>query len=136
MAQTFGFNAARKRYKRVFWPAMASYCLIVAGGVWYVDKGVTPPWIASLVAIATALPVCVALWAIVRWMLETDEYTRMRHLKAFAYGAALVISAIFVVGFLQIFEVIGNVEVFWFGPAFFIAYGLFNCVPMLFGKTV
>ena len=32
--------------------------------------------------------------------------------------------AIFLIGFLQMFHVIDRVEVFWFGPAFFIAYGI------------
>lgn len=135
MAQ-LGFNAARKRYHRIFWPAMAVYVVIVLAGAWYVEEGVTPQWITALVAIATAAPVCIAIWAIVRWMSETDEYTRLRHLKGFARGAALTICAIFVVGFLQLFEVIGNFEVFWFGPAFFLAYGLSTCWSTFFGKTV
>lgn len=136
MAQQIGFNAAQKRYRRVFWPAMIAYAAIVLGGAWFVDEGTTPQWIAALVAIATALPVCLALWAMVRWMSETDEYTRIKHLKGFARGAALTVSGVFIVGFLQLFEVIGPVEVFWFGPAFFLAYGLSTCLPMMFGKTV
>ena len=136
MAQSTGFNAARKRYHRVFWPAMLAYVVIVLGGAWLIDEGTTPQWLAGLVAIATALPVCLALWAIVRWMSETDEYTRIKHLKAFARAAAITVSGIFIVGFLQLFEVIGNFKVFWFGSAFFLAYGLSTCVPVLFGKTV
>lgn len=135
MAQ-LGFNAARKRYHRIFWPAMIAYVAIVLGGSWLVDEQETPQWIAAAAAVLTALPVCIALWAIVRWMSETDEYTRIKHLKGFARGAALTISGVFVIGFLQLFEVIGHFEVFWIGPAFFIAYGLATCAPDLFGKTV
>lgn len=135
MAQQ-GFNAARKRYHRVFWPAMALYVAIVLFGSWYVQEGETPKWIAAAFAIATALPVCFTLWAMVRWMSETDEYTRLRHLKAFAQGATITISGVFVVGFLQFFEVIDSFDVFWFGPAFFLAYGLQTCASTLFGKTV
>ncbi|WP_084397900.1 hypothetical protein [Henriciella aquimarina] len=136
MARQLGFNAARKRYRRVFWPAMIAYVAIVFGGAWFIEDGVTPQWIAASVAVATALPVCLAIWAVVRWMSETDEYTRLRHLKAFAQGAALTLCAIFVIGFLQLFEVIGQFDVFWFGPAFFLAYGLCSCAPNWFGKTV
>jgi hydrogenase/urease accessory protein HupE len=134
--EQIGFNAARKRYHRIFWPAMIAYVAIVLGGAWLVNKDETPQWIAGIVAVATALPVCVALWAIVRWMSETDEYTRLKHLKGFARGAAITISGVFVIGFLQLFEVIDNFEVFWVGPAFFLAYGLSTCLPDLFGKTV
>ena len=88
MAQV-GFNAAKKRYHRIFWPAMAAYVAIVLTGAWIVDKETTPKWIAGSIAVATAIPVCIALWAIVRWMSETDEYTRIKHLKGFARGAAL-----------------------------------------------
>ncbi|MGB3624757.1 MAG: hypothetical protein WA989_02950 [Henriciella sp.] len=135
MAQ-YGFNAARKRYHRVFWPAMAIYVVIVLGGAWIVDKETSPAWLAATVAVMTALPVCLTLWAMVRWMSETDEYTRIKHLKGFARGAAITIGAIFVVGFLQLFEVIGNFEVFWFGPGFFFAYGLSTCWSNWFGTTV
>ncbi len=131
-----GFNAAKKRYNRLLWPAMAIYVAIILGGSWYVDEGTTPQWIAALIAIASALPVAATIWGIVRWMEETDEYTRMRHMKAFVRGSAVVMSAVFIVGFLQLFEVVENFEIFWFGPAFFLAYGLFACVPMMFGKTV
>lgn len=135
MAQ-LGFNAAKKRYHRIFWPAMAAYVAIVLTGAWIVDKETTPKWIAGSIAVATAIPVCIALWAIVRWMSETDEYTRIKHLKGFARGAALTISGVFVIGFMQLFEVIDDFEVFWVGPAFFVAYGLATCLPDLFGKTV
>ena len=136
MSQNIGFNAARKRYHRVFWPTMIAYVVIVLGGAWLIDEGESPQWLVGLVAVVTALPVCLALWAIVRWMSETDEYTRLRHLKGFARGAAITISGVFIIGFLQLFEVIGNFEVFWIGPAFFLAYGLSTCVPMIFSKTV
>ncbi|MEQ8558496.1 MAG: hypothetical protein RIB03_09295 [Henriciella sp.] len=136
MAQQFGFNAARKRYHRIFWPAMIAYVVIVLGGAWIIDKQESPTWLTATVAVLTALPVCLALWAIVRWMSETDEYTRIKHLKGFARGAAITISGVFVIGFLQLFEVIENFEVFWIGPAFFLSYGLATCAPGWFGKTV
>ncbi len=135
MAQ-LGFNAARKRYRRIFWPAMAAYVVIVVGGALLIDEKTTPKWVSAAAAIATALPVCLAIWAVVRWISETDEYTRLRHLKAFAQGAALTLCAIFVIGFLQLFEVIGQFDVFWFGPGFFLAYGLMSCAPNWFGKTI
>ena len=60
----------------------------------------------------------------IRYFLETDEYNQIIQLKGFAIGAAITMGAIFLVGFLQMFHVLGHVEVFWFGPAFFVAYGI------------
>jgi len=105
--------------------AMAAYLVIVLGGSFWLAKTEDPSLtVSALVAIACALPLIASLWLMLRYFSETDEFTRLRQLTAFAQGAVITISAVFVVGFLQMFDVIGNVEVFWFGPAFFFAYGL------------
>ena len=44
---------------------------------------------------------------------------------ALALVAGIVtVSVVFVIGFLQLFHVIDTFEIFWFGPFFFIAYGI------------
>ncbi|MBU4568558.1 MAG: hypothetical protein KJ833_06290, partial [Alphaproteobacteria bacterium] len=80
-------------------------------------------------------PILGALWAILRRVRETDEYTRLRQLTALAQGGAITAGIAFLVGFLQIFNVIGSVDVFWLGTLFFLAYGLSYCLQH-FGKTV
>ncbi len=104
------FKSARKRYQRVFWPLMGVYVVAVLGGSYYLSTlEVEPTWLKTVIAIAVTLPIVAALFAMLRY---------------FATGAVITISAIFAVGFLQIFEVIGSVDVFWFGPLFFVCYGL------------
>tara|TARA_R110001606_G_scaffold93501_3_gene207651 strand:+ start:1271 stop:1675 length:405 start_codon:yes stop_codon:yes gene_type:complete len=121
---TLGFRTANKRYKRLFWPMMALYVAIIFAAKWLVDEDTTPLWIRAGCAIATTAPLAAAIWAILRRARETDEYTRARQMRALAEGGAIVACGTFLVGFLQIFAVIGAVEVFWFGPAYLIAFGL------------
>lgn len=130
MAQQ-GFKAANRRYHRLYWPLMAIYVAACFAGAAYVDEGTTPVWIATSVATATAAPLLVVLWLMLRYFDETDEYTQLRQLKAFAEGAAITIGGVFVVGFLQLFEVLQDVTVFWFGPMFFVAYGVAFCLRSL-----
>ena len=132
-----GFRAAKRRYHRTFWPLMAIYVLAVLGGSWMVNQYDEPSlWMNVAAALASALPIIAVLLVILRYFEETDEYTRLRQLKAFAYGAVIAVSAIFLVGFLQLFDVFGGIEVFWFGPLFLLAWGLSYCRVCLPGKTV
>lgn len=135
MSKTLGFNTANKRYKRIFWPVMVAYVIIILGASAYIDKETAPVWLKALGALGATIPVVVAIWAIVRQTNETDEYTRARQMKALAEAGAGTACVTFLVGFLQIFEVIQNVEVFWLGPLFFIWFGFARCRGM-FGKTV
>lgn len=110
---------------RLFWPVMALYVVIVIAGTLLLKTYETPPlWLQIGLALGASLPLIGVLVLMVRFFAETDEYTRLKQLTAFAYGACITVSAIFVTGFLQMFDVIGYVDVFWFGPGFFLAYGL------------
>lgn len=123
--QKVTFKEARKRYLRLFWPVMGFYVLAVLGGS-YLSRQyeTTPLWLGVSLALIVSLPLVGVLFLMVRYFQEADEYTRLMQLTAFAYGACMTVGAIFVVGFLQMFDVIGNVDIFWFGPAFFLAYGV------------
>ena len=119
------FKSAKRRYHRVFWPLMAIYVVTILGGSFMLSQmDPEPKWLQATMAVASALPVIATMLVMLRYTNETDEYTRQVHLKAFAWGGVITASAIFLIGFLQLFHVIEHVEVFWFGPLFFIAYGL------------
>jgi len=110
---------------RIFWPLMALYVAIVIGGSFYLNTLETEPtWLQTTIALGAALPVVGILFMMLRYFNETDEYTRLLQLQAFAWGAVITVSAVFIIGFLQMFEALGAIEVFWFGPAFFLSYGL------------
>nr|WP_070960653.1 hypothetical protein [Hyphomonas sp. Mor2] len=119
------FKSAYKRYWRAFVPIMAVYLIAILAGSFYLKTfEVEPVWLQATVAVASTLPMLLFLFIQIRYFLETDEYNRLVQLKGFAIGSAITVGAIFLFGFLQMFHVIDRVEVFWFGPAFFVAYGL------------
>lgn len=119
------FKSAKRRYLRLLWPLMTIYVIIVLGGSYGLSQFETEPrWLQISLAVASAAPVIATLFALLRYANETDEYSRLVQLKALAWGGALTISVVFLVGFLQIFDVITAFDVFWLGPLFFLAYGL------------
>jgi len=119
------YKTARQRYKRANIVLMATYVVAILGGSYYLKTlEVEPLWLQIAVAIATAGPLVLYLVSMLRYFNETDEYNRALHLKAFAYGAVFTISTVFVVGALQMFDVIVTFEIFWLGVLFFFAYGI------------
>ena len=137
MTQTKGFRTANRRYQYLFWPLMALYVVIIFLASHFIDEGTSPLGLKVLAAIATSLPILGALWAILRLVRETDEYSRLRHLTALAQGGAITAGIAFVAGFLQIFGALPQFSAFWFGPLFFVAYGLSSCILHFgFGRTV
>lgn len=119
------FKSAKRRYHRMFWPLMAAYTVIVIGGSFGLRQlDPEPKWMQAALAIACAAPVIATLFVMLRYAEETDEYSRLIQLKGFAWGGVVTASALFLVGFLQLFHILELVEVFWFGPLFFIAYGI------------
>lgn len=135
MTQPKGFRTASRRYLMVFWPLMALYVITLFAGVYFVDEDTSPLYLRAGLAVAVALPLFGVLWAMLRQVRETDEYTRLRQLQALAEGGAITTGAIFLIGFLEIFNVISDVPLFLFGPFFFFAFGLAYCRRGL-GKTV
>lgn len=119
------FKSAYRRYWRAFVPLMILYLAITLGGSFYLKSFETEPvWLQASIAIACTIPMVLFLFIQIRYFLETDEYTRLVQLKGFAIGSGVTVSGIFLLGFLQMFHVLDRIEVFWFGPFFFVAYGL------------
>lgn len=135
MTKPLGFRTAARRYLKVFWPLMIAYLAALFTGTFLVDKETSPLYMRIGFAVAVALPLFGILWAMLRQTKETDEYTRLRQLEALAEAGAITTGAIFLIGFLEIFNVIQGVPLFLFGPLFFLAFGLAYCRQRL-GKTV
>ena len=135
MAQSRGFRTANRRYKFLFWPLMAVYVAVILGAKFLIDEDTAPAWLNVAGAVAATVPLIGVLYAIWRQSEETDEYTRMKQLKAMRDGGLVTAGVTFLVGFLQIFDVIGAVDIFWFGTLFFFAYGM-SCLFNRIGRTV
>jgi hypothetical protein len=135
MTQPKGFRTAKRRYHLLFWPLMGAYLAVFFAGVYLVDEETSPLALRAGFAVAVALPLFGVLWAVHRYVNETDEYTRMRQLQALTEGGFITTAAIFLVGFLEIFNAIPDVPLFLFGSLFFAAYGFAYCRQQM-GKTV
>lgn len=135
MSEQKGFRTATRRYHYAFWPLMGVYVVAIFAASSFIDENTAPLWLKVGGALAVALPVLGVIWVVLRQVRETDEYTRLRQLTALAHGGAITAGVAFVAGFLQIFGALPDFSVFWFGPLFFVAYGLSACAGH-FGKTV
>ena len=109
------FKSAQRRYHRLFWPLMFVYTVMVllaSFGLDMVDP--KPTWLQVVFALACTAPVIATLLVMMRYTVQ---------LRSFAWGAVFTVSALSTVGFLQLFGVLERIDVFWFGPVFFLAYG-------------
>lgn len=135
MTSPKGFRTANKRYVAIFIPMMAVYCAAIVAAISFIDLDSASLSVRAGAAIGVALPLIAIIWAVLRLVRETDEYTRLRQLQALAEAGCVLAGLIFVIGFLERFNVIGDVPLFLFGPAFFFLYGLAHA-RQRFGKTV
>lgn len=135
MAQTRGFRTANRRYRFLFWPMMALYVALILGAKFFIDENSAPAWLNAVGAVGVTLPIIGTLYAIRRQSDETDEYTRMRQLMALRDGGLITAGVTFLIGFLQIFDVVGPIDTFWFGALFFFAFGLSSLVHRI-SRTV
>ncbi|MCI4643640.1 MAG: hypothetical protein MRY64_02530 [Hyphomonadaceae bacterium] len=136
MSQRYEFKEARRRYNRIAGPLMAAYAVLcLSGSALWAFFDVEFKLVSAILALTICLPIVAVLLAKLRYFEETDEYTRLRQLRAFARAGAVTVSAVFIVGFLQLFELVGQVPVFLFGPLFFLVYGLATCTDRWFGKA-
>ncbi len=134
MAQ-FSFRAATRRYHYLFWPLMAAYVVILFACSSLIDKETAPLWLKLAGALATALPIAGTLYAIRRFSEETDEYNRMLQIRALRDGGLITAGIAFLVGFLQIFGAAPAIDAFWFGPLFFVGYGIGACAQVFANKA-
>lgn len=119
------YKDAKRRYHSVFWPLMGLYLTVVISGSFYMGfSGNDALWLKCALGLGMGLPMVGVLFVMVRFFEEADEYSRLLHLRSFAYATVLTVGAIALFGALQMFEAIGGIEVFWFVPGFFLAYGL------------
>ena len=135
MSQSRGFRTAARRYKFLFWPMMAIYSVGILSTTFFIDEDTAPVWLNAVCAIGVTLPIIGTLYAIRRQTDETDEYSRIKQLNALRDGGLITAGIAFLVGFLQIFDVIGPVDAFWFGPLFLFAFGIARLTDC-FGRTV
>jgi hypothetical protein len=128
------YQQANKRYRALFSPAMLFYAIALLGGqFWLNDSGPNNLVVRTLAGLATGIPLIVAIWALLRFVRETDEFNRQMNLQALAIAGGVTASLAAAIGFLQMYDVVRMFPAYWFVVVYFLAYGAGN---MLKGKGV
>lgn len=125
-------SPAARRYLKRFIPTTLAYVVAVFGTSYAVHAG--HPGGAALVALSIlpALPILGMLLVIGLYLYEeTDEFVRQRIVIAMLFGIGVLLAAASVLGFLQIYKVIGAIDVFWAFPVWCATWGAAQCMLSL-----
>jgi hypothetical protein len=119
------FRKANRRYMRIFGPVMVGYAVLCFAGPMALSAlgGEPPRWAYAGLALVNAAPIGVVFWLMWRWLRETDEFTRDRHMSALAASGMITASAAVLWGFLELYDVVPSLWTFLIGPMFFAVYG-------------
>lgn len=107
-------NPAQRAYTRRAVPLMVAYVAALAIAIWTHDWLAPAGPLAVALAILPALPLIGVVWALGRLLVEErDEYLRSLHVRQFmiATGFMLVVTCVW--GFLETFELVPHVPMYW-----------------------
>ena len=118
---------AWKRYNmRVVWLSLL-YATFLIAAVYGFKHQLVPTGMKYLVAILPALPIIGIFGAMGRYLVEEqDEYVRMLMVRQTLWASGFSLSIATVWGFLESFELVSHVEVYWVSVLWFGGLGLGN----------
>jgi hypothetical protein len=128
-AQRPTFREARRRYQRLYWPAIILYSVLCFAGPMLM-KSIDHPakWMWAMLSVINTAPIIAVFLVLGRWLRETDEYTRKKQVEAMLAGAAVTFSFSALWGFLELYEVVPHLFVLMLWPIFFFCYGSLYCL--------
>ncbi len=91
---------ANRKYRLELGAAMLAYMAVLFGSI-YLGKPMEPGAPRTLLLMSPAIPLMLAIWAIVRHFGRMDEFMRLRSLESFAIAGAVTAGATFTYGFLE-----------------------------------
>ncbi len=91
---------ANRKYRLELGAAMVAYMAVLFGSI-YLGKPMEPGAARTLLLISPAIPLLLAIWAIVRHFGRMDEFMRLRSLESFAIAGAVTAGVTFTYGFLE-----------------------------------
>jgi hypothetical protein len=107
-------NPAQRAYTRRAVPLMIAYVAALTIAIWLHERLAPAGPLAVALAILPALPLIGVIWALGRLLVEEqDEYLRSLHVRQFmiATGFMLVVTCVW--GFLETFELVPHVPMYW-----------------------
>ena len=107
-------NLAQRAYRRRAVPLMIAYVAALAVAIWLHESlAPTGPFAVAL-AILPALPLIGMIWAMGRLLVEEqDEYLRSLHVRQFMIATGFMLTVTCVWGFLETFELVPHVPMYW-----------------------
>lgn len=115
---------ARKRYFRIFVPAMIGYVASCFGVAELIDKSADVTALTYGLALIPAIFVFIWVWSHARYILEIDEFVRMLQIKSILYGLIGLMALTTAWGFLEIYAQVPAVPIFYVLPGFYLCYGI------------
>jgi hypothetical protein len=118
------YKEANNRYRLIFSPAMLAYAIAIIGGELFDVNGAVNPVVRTVAGLAAAIPLVIAIWALLRFVRETDDFNRQMNLQSLAFAGGVTASLAALIGFLQMYDVVPIFPAFWFVVIYFATYGL------------
>jgi hypothetical protein len=91
---------ARRKYILELSGAMLLYAGVLVGSIFLAGR-MQPGTTRTLLLLAPAIPMLLAVWAIVRQFGRMDEFVRLRSLESLGVAAAITAALTFSYGFLE-----------------------------------
>lgn len=119
---------ARKRYFKIFIPAMIGYIISVFAIDYITDTFEMATTLKYSLALVPALFVFVWVWSHARYVLEVDEFVRFLQVKSLLAGWVMLMVLTTAWGFLEIFAEAPTVPIFYVLPGFYLCYGIASII--------
>jgi len=107
-------NPAQRAYQRRAIPLMLAYVAALTIAIVLHDRLAPTGPLAVALAILPALPLIGMIWAMGRLLVEEqDEYLRSLHVRQFMIATGFMLAVTCVWGFLETFELVPHVAMYW-----------------------
>lgn len=126
------FNPAQKRYNKRVIGLSLLYAALLLPAVWLFKHHMVSGLAAWIVALLPALPIVAIFAAIGGYIVEeTDEYQRMLLVRQTLYASGFMLAILTVWGFLESFDMVGHIPVYWASVLWFAGLGLGRVINWL-----
>jgi hypothetical protein len=110
-------STAARKYLMRFLPSMALYGVALVAAIWLYQHHKPTGVLAYLVALAPALPIMGAIWAVGRFFIEEDdEFQRKIMIESYLWATGATLAICTVVGFLQAFDLVPAIQLWTVFP--------------------
>lgn len=107
-------SVAGRRYMGRFVPSMIGYVVALMAAVFLIERNMVVGWSLYAAALAPALFILGVIWAMGMYLAEeTDEYIRMRLVRAMMVATGVTLAIASVWGFLEQFTDVSHVPAYY-----------------------